>query len=179
MDLISKQPYYIKIVEVIERLTQAGLLTRMQGNCVSSSDLVQNLLHQVGISSRIVEVQLTVTKQRGVNQMPDHLFIGYDNLSFNGQVDTHTVVITDTEQPLLLDLSIAHILEGQQRYVIHRLSNNADYLADLTMDTVQLTYQYKKNLKLPHIHQKNLLARILEEQTAKDTMRWLKWGVIA
>ena len=47
------------------------------------------------------------------------------------------------------------------------------------MDTVQLTYQYKKNLKLPHIHQKNLLARILEEQTAKDTMRWLKWGVIA
>ena len=159
---------------MIERLASAGLLVRMQGNCVSSCDLVQNLLHQIGIGSRIIEVQLSVTKHRDGDQLPDHLFIGYDNLSFGGQVDTHTVVITDTDYPLLIDLSIGHILESGHRYVLAGLEEHSDFLVDTEIDRVKLTYQQKKLPRLPHIHQKTLMTRILEEQTARETIKWMK-----
>lgn len=172
-NIVQALPYYKKIQETIDRLSHAGLLIRMQGNCVSSCDLVQNLLHQVGIKSRIVEVQLTVTKYHGETTLPDHLFIGYDNLSFGGQVDTHTVVITDTEYPLLIDLSIAHVLENK-KYVLEVLDDHSDFILDRELDSVKLTYQLKKTPRLPAIHQKTLLDRIIEEQQSKETMKWLK-----
>jgi hypothetical protein len=170
--------HYTKIKETLDRLASAGLVQRMQGNCVSSCDLVQNLLSQVGIKSKIVEVQLSITRTNPAHPdaMPEHFFIGYDNLSFNGQIDTHTVIITDTEHPYLIDMSIGYLIDNG--YILEKLDPNTSTLADFTVGRCQLTYQYKKNIKLPQLHQKTLVERIVDEQTTKDTIRIVKWVVI-
>lgn len=168
-----------KIKEILERLAQAGFLDRMAGNCVGATDLLQNLLFQSGINSKIVEVQLTITKQ--VTQgLPEYTFIGYDNLSFKGHLDTHVVLITETKTPLLIDFSIAHALNTeQQKYIVTEVLTDNEYLADVKIDRTQLVYQTKKLSRFPLLHQKTLLDRIKIEEHTQSSLKWLKTFVLA
>lgn len=169
---------FLKIQDLIEKLRPHDILTRFRGNCVAATDLIQNLLHQHGINSKIVEVQLTATKKYPDGNT-EFMFVGYDNLRYPGQIDTHLVVITEHEIPLLIDASIGHILEGTSKdYVLEPVNSSEKFLSDITLDDVQLTYQIKKNIRLPALHQRTLIDRLLEEKKVKDTIFWLKILVI-
>lgn len=172
--LLETQPYYQQIKKLLQNLQPVDVLPKLQGQCVAAADLIQNLLYQHQINSRILEVQLTATKhyQDGSTEF---MFIGYDNLMNPGQIDTHLVVITDTEIPLMIDASISHILNGcSENYVMRELNTSSLFLADYRIDDVQLTYTIKKSVRLPSLHQRTLLDRMMEERKLKDTIHWLK-----
>jgi hypothetical protein len=169
---LAETPYYKKICEVVERLNKAGILSRLDGQCVSSCDLIQNLLFQNNIESQIVEVQASVTRQNPGGDVPDYTFIGFDSLSFGGQVDTHTIVVTKTEIPILIDLSIAYALSPTHPYVVERLkSSSSDLLAEYDLKESKIAYQSKKIVRLPHLHQKTLLSRMIEDQRVEKNFR--------
>lgn len=172
-------PYYQKIKELLEQVKSQELLPRLSGNCIAASDLIQNLLAQHGINSRIVEVQLIATKFYQDNKS-EFMFIGFDNLKFPGQLDSHLVVVTDTDIPLLIDASILHILNGTEyQYILHDMNTTDLHLADYKVNDLQLTYQVKKNIKWPLVHQRNLLERFTEEKKVKETLNLLKiWTIV-
>lgn len=172
--IIKTQPYYQQITKLLENLRQNDILTRLQGQCIAAADLIQNLLYQHGISSRIIEVQLTATKHYPDGNT-EFKFIGYDNLKNPNEVDTHLIVVTDTDIPLFIDASIGHVLRGcSTDVVIEELNSSNTFLADVKIDDVQLTYTMKKSVRLPNLHQRSLLDRLIEEKKIKDTIYWLK-----
>lgn len=170
-------PEFFKVVGVIESLLQAGTLQKLQGNCVVASELMCSLLEGLGIKSKIVECQLTITK----NTDPIELyFIGFDNIGFKGELDTHLVVITETEIPILIDTSIGHYLPADRPAVIEHCTNNSDKnLSLITFESYILNYQFKKTIKLPSLHQKNILQRIQYETNVEKTLRFLKIFIIS
>lgn len=172
-------PYYQKIKEILEQVKSQDILPRLTGNCIAASDLIQNLLGQHGISSRIVEVQLTATRFYE-NNTSEFLFVGFDNIKFPGQVDSHLVVITDTDIPLMIDSSIQHILNGTgYDYILHDINTTEHHLADYRIDNLQLTYQIKKSVKWPVVHQRNLVERMAEEKRVRETLNLLKlWTIV-
>lgn len=176
---IHTTPYYQKIKEIIDQLRHQEILFRLSGNCIAASDMIQNLLAQHGISSRLVEVQLTATRFYN-EQQSEFIFVGFDNLKFPGQIDTHLVVITETDIPVLIDCSIGHILKGcDYDHILHDLNSNEHHLADYRVNDVQLTYQIKKNIRWPAVHQQNLLGRLSEEKRIKDNLQLLKlWTIV-
>lgn len=169
-------PEYFKIVGVIESLLQAGTLQKLQGNCVVAAELICSLLDGLGIKSRIVECQLTITK----NSDPIELyFIGFDNIGFKGELDTHLVVVTQTDIPILVDASIGHFLPTDRPVVIEKCSDHATKnIALIEFDSYILNYQYKNSIKLPSLHQKNILQRIQYETNIERTLKFLKLFVI-
>ncbi len=174
MNPISVQPYYLQIKKLLDNLITTGVLPKLQGNCIAAADLVQNLLYQHNIHSRILEVQLTATKHYNDGDT-EFMFVGYDNLMNPGQVDTHLIVIAETEIPLLIDVSIGHVLAGtSEQFVLKELNTNSLFLADHMIDDVQLTYTAKKSIRLPNLHQRTLIDRMMEERKLKETIQWLK-----
>ena len=171
---IHTQPQYQLILKLLNNLDVNDILPRLQGQCIAAADLIQNLLYQHGIQSRIIEVQLTATKKYPDGNT-EFMFVGYDNLKNPNEVDTHLIVVTDTDIPMFIDASIGHILRGcSQLVVLHELNSSSNFLADLTIDDVQLTYTMKKSVRLPNLHQRTLLDRLIEEKKIKDTIYWLK-----
>lgn len=173
---LLSSPEFFKIVGIIESLLQAGTLQKLQGNCVVASELVCSLLEGLGIKSRIVECQLTITK----NSDPIELyFIGFDNIGFKGELDTHLVVITETEIPILIDTSIGHYLPAARPAIIEQCHSNSDKtLSLIKFDSYILNYQYKKSIKLPSLHQKNILQRMQYETAVAKNLKSLKFFII-
>ena len=58
-----KDPTYQTIIRVMQELWNRGLLQRFDGECIAASDILQHALSQAGISSRLVEVQLSIVSQ--------------------------------------------------------------------------------------------------------------------
>lgn len=164
---ILKNPQYHKIKEILQKLKDGGVLHSMAGNCISASEIVQHLLSQVGIPSKIVECQACLIRS-GTNQANDILFIGYDNSQFAGQVDTHAVVITETDFPLIIDLSLSQLLPTDHPYIIERVhSNKPEEIAQVNIGNINITYFVKKNIRLHQLHQKTLLERMQETESHK------------
>lgn len=180
LELVKDQAFYTQIKNLIEtKLRPYEILQRFRGNCIAATDLLQNLLYQHGIESRIIEVHLTSTYTRPDGNT-ESLFIGFDNLNYPGQIDTHLVLITDTPTPLLIDCAIGHVLEGcDMDYILLPVNITDKFFADYQINNVQVTYQTKKNIRLPTLHQRNLVDRMVEEKKVKDTLQWLKIFTIA
>jgi hypothetical protein len=51
-------------------------------------------------------------------------------------------------------------------------------IAEYHFNEYTLTYKEKLNIKLPAIHQKNLLQRIISDQTLEKTVKTLKMFII-
>jgi hypothetical protein len=177
---VESQAYYQKIVATLKNMDQAGLIERLAGQCVAACDLVQNFLHQVGIESKIVEVQLTITnKNLERPEVPDFMFIGFDGMGYPGQIDTHVVVITKTEIPLLIDLSISHVMPTNQKFVLNPVpsvtTGNKDFpiLAEYDFNGTKLVYQEKKNARYPVLHQKNIVQRLAEDQKMQRNFKFI------
>lgn len=174
---VEKTQTYKKIKESIELLFKSSGHQFFYGNCVSSCDILQNVLSQIGIKSKIVECQAIAIRQNSNEK--NFFFVGYDGNASLGQIDTHTIVIVEDEIPLLIDISIGHIFLPENKIVLERLnSNKPGVIAEYQFGEYTLTYKEKLNIKLPAIHQKNLLQRIISDQNLEKTVKTLKMFII-
>jgi hypothetical protein len=175
--VVEKTQTYKIIKESIELLFKSSGHQFFYGNCVSSCDILQNVLSQIGIKSKIVECQAIAIRQNSNEK--NFFFVGYDGNTSLGQIDTHTIVIVEDEIPLLIDISIGHIFLPANKIVIERLnSNKPGVIAEYHFGEYTLTYKEKLNIKLPAIHQKNLLQRIISDQNLEKTVKTLKMFII-
>lgn len=186
VSLPIRAPYYNKIVDLVEKLNQDNVVERLAGNCIGATDIFQKMLNNIGIESTIVEVELMITYLD--SETPEFYFVGFDNLNFPGQVDTHLVIVTKTEIPLLIDLSISNYFPSRNQPIIQQVLNDqsekilGEYIVRSSrgnlIEHVKLNYGYKKNIRLPHLHQKNLAARIMDEQKITKDFKLLRSLII-
>lgn len=172
-------PQYQVILDSISKLANTGVLQNLSGNCVAACDLMAALLVQAGIDCAIVECQATVQRKNN-NGQSDFALIGFDNLFYTGQVDTHTVVITKTATPILIDVSISEYLDADHPFVVEKV-NGADpqTLGNYRLGDVSVLYQSKKNIRLPSIHQRGIMERIKQEENNQRIVKKLTIGMVA
>jgi hypothetical protein len=171
---VLKDPQYHKIKEILQKLKDGGVLNSMAGNCISSSEILQHLLSQVGIPSKIVECQACLIRS-GVSQANDIMFIGYDNSNYSGQIDTHAVVITETDLPLIIDLSLGQLLPNDHPYIIERVNGTKpEEIAQINVGNINITYFIKKHIRLHQLHQKTLLERMTETENLRRRFKLLE-----
>jgi hypothetical protein len=183
MKKLETLPEYQQILGIIEKMDVAGLLDRLSGQCIAACDLVQHFLYQVGIESKIVEVQLSVSNPSSETpNVPDFMFIGFDGMNYPGQIDTHVVVITKTEIPFLIDLSIAYTLPQGHRFVFRPvetvIKNDLRILAEFDIKGSKYSYQEKKSSKYPTLHQKTILEKLIEDQKMSKNFKIISYIAI-
>jgi hypothetical protein len=163
--------YYIKIKSVVDNLYQSGMVEAGSGYCLSMSDIVLKLLHKEGIKSKLVECSLMVT----LKKPPGMYLMGYpgfnqNNYSPEKMMQTHIVCVTETEIPILIDLSISHI-DKEVSYICAPIMNDFEHtnLAEYDFETSTWTYTEKKdtNIELPKLHQKSIIDRIKTDNEIK------------
>jgi len=170
---------YKGIKQMLDRLQKSGIMERLQGNCVSACDIIQNMLNFYGVSAKTVECQLMAVKEN--NQTKDFCFVGFDEIGRgNNSVDSHVVVVTLGNQPVLIDAAIGNLLPGDNQIVVRKLTSvDPDIIGEFKLDDVTLTYQNKKQIKLPELHQKNLIERLKEQTKVNEKINTLnKWVII-
>ena len=172
--LLLKTPQYHKIKDMLLRLERADNMAAFSGNCIAAADVVQHLLTRIGIESEIVECQAALIRDDGNSK--DYVFVGYDNASYKGQIDTHVVVVTkDDQQPILIDISLGHLLPKNRPYIIERVnSSESGKIAEYNIENINITYFEKKSVKLPSIHQKTLLQRMVDNQNSEKSLKLLR-----
>lgn len=171
---LKKTDDYEKVSQVIFRLMESGVTFAAKGYCISMSDIVYTMLNQIGIKCRIVECGLTIN-----NKQDNKLYVvGYDNLKDVEECeDTHVVVVTETEIPMIIDVSIAHLLPNNLQGVIDILQND-EILSNINTNIVDLTYKEKKNFKIPLLHQTSIVDRIKTDMIIFDNLKFLKTLVV-
>jgi len=171
---LKKTSDYEKVCRVIFRLMESGVTFAAKGYCISMSDIVYTLLNQVGIKCRIVECAVTIN-----NKQDNKLYVvGYDNLKdVEHCEDTHVVVVTETEVPMIIDVSIAHLLPNNLQGIIDSLQNS-EILANINTNFVDLTYKEKTNFKIPLLHQTSIVDRIKTDMFIFDNIKVLKSLVV-
>ena len=170
---LLKSPHYHKIKEIIAKLTASNMAQNMSGNCISSSEIMQHLLTQVGISCRIIECQVCLIRN-GTNNLNDILFVGYDDQQYTGQIDTHTVIVTEGENPLIIDMSLSYALPKDHPYIVERVKTSENIIGEYNVGNINITYFNKKNIKLNKLHQKTLLERYFEDEHSKKKFNTLE-----
>lgn len=171
---LIKIPQYNVIKDIIRTLDNCGTARSFPGNCIAACDIFQNISSRLGLKTRIVECQATVTTIDHLGRQ-NFMFVGFDNSGFDGEIDTHTILVIEAEVPILVDLSISNVLPAEYPYVVCLATSTADdCLAETTYGNATVKYQDKKNIKLPHVHQKNLLQRFVAEQKLGKTVEHLK-----
>lgn len=174
---LLKSPRYHKIKDIVKKLSQVTSPEQFAGNCISTADIVQHLVSHAGIKCKIVECQVCMIRNDGETQ--DFLFIGFDGRSYPGQIDTHTVVITEDEEPLLIDLSLGHVMPKDKPFIVEKLNGSKlGVIAEFNIGNINITYTEKKSIRLPAVHQKTLLQRIVNEQQMSKNLDRLKIFVI-
>ena len=172
-DKVFNSPESMKILEVIDNLYKSGMAINFAHNCIAASDILQASLHSIGIKSKIIEVQLNIFRDDGTDNK-DYLYIGYDGVTFPGEIDTHVVVITETKEPLLIDLSLGHVLPSDKNRIITKCNPENKYIASLDVGNLKLSYFIKTTVKLPHLHQKNLVERMVEDNKTRNVVEQLR-----
>ena len=172
-----KMTEYQSVKKITEQFIQTSNPTAFIGNCVATSDIIQTLLSRHGINSQIVECQAAIFKIEPEGRV-NYMFVGYDNYSYPGQIDTHTVVITEGKSPILVDLSLGFVLPANKKYLIADAKKNNSseekIICKVQFDDYEIVYYEKTSIRLPGIHQKNLMQRIVTEQQISKTVEHLK-----
>jgi len=177
------QTEYFKIIKgLVDGLNKSGMLEAGSGYCLSMSDIVLKLLHKEGIKSRLVECNLMVT----LKNPPGMYLMGYpgfnqNNYSSEKMMQTHIVCVTETEIPILIDLSISHIDKNIQ-YICAPILKNFEHtnLTEYDFETSTWTYTQKEStdIELPKLHQKSILDRIKTDQLVSSELKLVKKLII-
>lgn len=124
--------------------------------------MLMKILYTKGIESSLVECSLTVSTKNP----PSLSLIGHDGILKNqfeptiGGLDSHIVVVTKTEIPMLIDLSIS-TYDSNIPYICDVL--NPSEMASLSQYDFENSvwyYETKPYNKLPKLHQQSILDRI-------------------
>lgn len=168
---LKKHKNFKEIKASIEQLISTGIVNRLPGNCVAACDVLQNILSFHGIPSKIIECHAIAMKKN--SKELDFCFVGFDDVNsvHNNLVDSHVVIITQTDVPILIDASIGHLLTNNVKIIVQEIQKiYTDIIAEVVVEDIKLTYSQKKNIKLPSIHQKNMVERIKQELEVKKKM---------
>jgi hypothetical protein len=174
--------YYQDTLKIVKELWDGGVIQRGAGFCYSMSDLARIMLTQKGIPCRLAECKITIMS----NDPPNLVLMGHDGLLHGGKstnpgdVDTHIVVVTETEIPMIVDLSISHI-RPDVPYIVERITQGIteDVLADIQYSGSRWTYYIKESISIPSIHQQSIIQRIQTDRKVKKDIGWLKILIIA
>lgn len=173
----GNNPEYHKIVKVINSLAGSGSLFLGSGYCIAMCDLLQPILLHYGIKCNIVEVTLTIS----FNQSKDDrstLAIGFNNVTDDSpnSVETHVVLVTDTNPPFIIDPSISHKLPPGRGVIIAACEDTKDrHLVDFINheDNIRVTYIQKVLQKVPSAHQSSIVNRIYKDYMVEKRLKLL------
>ena len=163
----SKHPNVKNIIACLDRLCASNTIERLPGNCISACDIIQNMLTFYDIESKIIECQAMVIKEN--HELKDFCFVGFSNVDATaGTVDSHVVVVTKTDPPVLIDASIGHLLPKDNQILVKVLDNlDPTIIGHFQINDLDITYHHKKHIRLPSLHQKTLIDRFKDEQDIK------------
>lgn len=166
---LSKTEEYKTCLEAIEYLRLSGIIEHAAGNCIAMCDLMQHTLQEFGISSRIVECKLVMSRKEN-GKVVEFRYIGFNGTSVNTEyIDTHVVIVTETAIPMLIDLSISHMLLNGRTWIVERVkSDDKKVVSTIEFPECNITYSYKKSIRLLGLHQNNLLDRLNVETETKN-----------
>jgi hypothetical protein len=168
---------YIKIKSVIDRMDRANLIWLGRGQCIGMSDVICTALHQVGIKSKMVECQVIITNNN--IQPPESVSIGYENSAAEGQIDTHVVVVTDTDIPMIIDASISYLLPSNKSILVDEVVDQSNRVfCNVSAGGFDLTYQKRLANKVIFEHQRSILERIETDRNIFQNLGFLKTLVI-
>lgn len=169
---LLKTKDYQTVISVVKKMWDADIIQRSKGYCFSISDMVDTLLRQEGINCRVVECQLTV-----VNKNPPSFFaLGYDHSVKNRDVPTHVICITETEIPMVIDLSIGYIRPDIVPYIVERaIQKDQKTIAEITIEDSTWIYTMKDTQYYPKFHQQNIVQRIKTDRKFQKEISWLKF----
>jgi hypothetical protein len=175
------QSEYVKILSVIDSLDRDRILAHLSGNCVLAADVVQNMLSAYGVTANVLECQLMITHVDQTGGRSVHM-VGYDiGVPGANQLDTHAVAATQSDSPKLIDVSIGHLLENPKHVIVTDLIDNdpePDVIARAQAGRYELVYRKKRTIRLPAVHQKNLVNRLQQEYQLLKSVRYLKYLVV-
>lgn len=175
-------PVYSIIMGIIVGFDNTGVVSKSRGYCLGVSDLMQKTLLQQGIKSKLVECKLSVI----FNNVPEMIVIGHNDSGFEencglDEMSTHVVVITETEVPYLIDLSIGHI-DKAIPYIVRPLNapdNQVPCISEFEFPTSTWTYHEKQNKLLPKLHEASILNRIKTDNQIKKDISTFRLFLIA
>ncbi len=179
---VTQTDYFKCIKSVVDGIKNSRMLEAGSGYCLSMSDIALKLLHKERIKSRLVECNLMVT----LKNPPGMFLMGYpgfnqNNYSSDKMMQTHIVCITETEIPILIDLSISHI-DKEIPYICAPIIRNFDHtnLAEYDFETSTWTYTEKRDVdvELPKLHQKSILDRIKKDNEIQKQIGFIQKIVI-
>lgn len=176
---LSKTKDYQTAIQIIQELTNIGVIGRSGGYCLSMSDMIKTLLEQKGIKSHLEECKLTIV---GIDP-PGMAIIGQTGLIHRAsdlpqQLDTHVICVTDTEIPMIIDLSVNGFRDDIP-YVCERLNGEKQCLAELDFGTSRWIYQRKDSARLANLYQTSILERIETDRKVKRQINFLMTAMIA
>lgn len=161
---VAETEYFKIIKNLVDGLNSSGMIESGSGYCLSMSDIVLKLLYKEGIKSKLVECSLMVI----LKNPPGMFLMGYPGFNQNNytaekMMQTHIVCITETEIPILIDLSISHI-DKNISYICAPILKDFEHtnLAEYDFETSTWTYTERKDtdIELPKLHQKSIIERI-------------------
>jgi hypothetical protein len=136
-----------------------------------------------GVASRIIECQAMFIRDN--RDVRDFMFVGFNNVTAPtaDTVDSHVVVITNTEPPILIDAAVGHLLPETDQIVVRVLDSvDPTVIGSFQVQDILITYHHKKIIRLPALHQKTLMDRIREDLETQKKIRWLTrmlWVMLA
>jgi len=176
-DDVKNSKDYKNVIGIVNKLIEGGVTFAARGYCISMSDVVYTLLRQNKIPCKIVECHLAISSKTS-NKIHT---VGFDGLKDDpNKADTHVVVVTETETPLIIDLSIAHMLPNNLQGVVDGLvdDKHGGIFADIDSPVVALTYQKKKEFSIPMLHQRSIVDRIQTDVNIFKNLTFLKYAVL-
>jgi hypothetical protein len=177
---IKKHKDYVGLQAMLDRLcANPEVIARFPGNCISASDIIQHMLDFYGVKSKLVECQVMLIKSAG--EQKDFRFVGFNNVGLDpNTIDTHVVVVTETVPPLMIDASLGHYLPEKEWIMIREMNGKKDDLmGEYVINDISLTYRPKKQIKIPGLHQKNIMDRLEEDAKNRQSIKKLYWFVAA
>lgn len=179
-DQIRQMPEAVKLQIALDRFCRLNVIERLHGNCIAASDILQNILDFYGIKSKTIECQVFAAQEN--REIQDYRMVGFNTIGLNQPniVDTHVIVVTETSPALLIDASIGYLLPSDEQIIVHALiGHDNDVIAEHSVGSDMLvTYHHKKNIKLPSLHQKNLIERIEVERALANRVEFLKTAMM-
>jgi hypothetical protein len=161
------------IFTCIQRMANSGLLYAGDGYCISMCDVIKSQLTMLGIESRAVEVSLSIGYFDKEEPFFKHVgFTGFKNEQ--NEVDTHVVIITDTNPPVLIDASISSALPHGKLAIIEEINNAENVAIDYPEFKIKLNYIEKDTQKVPFLHQMSIVDRIKTDQRVFKSLKFLK-----
>lgn len=160
------------ILELLGRLIVNGIAQRGQGHCISMSNMLHTLLNQNSIDCKLVECQALITLTKN-QQM---FFVGYDGPSDQKTIDSHVVVVTNTKEPLLIDISVGHRLPNGFQIVVDKVTYDSSdvMLCNVIHESVTITYEQKQKYNIPFLHQISIVDRMATDTKIFRQIQFLR-----